>query len=116
MLTSAPKLSELLDAPERLPTLRREVLLELRRQTLHFLAELEHQVALAPPGAPSPAAQDGQEDRLLSPDEAAAYLGRTRRWIKRHGPRLPGRVKLSPKAIGYRLRDLERYVQRKATK
>ncbi|MCI0548911.1 MAG: hypothetical protein L0027_16725 [Candidatus Rokubacteria bacterium] len=93
------------------------VLLEARWQAARLVVDLDRALTLAPPAPLPPASADGHEpDRLLTPTETAAYLGRTLRWIRRHGRHLPGRVVLSPRAIGYQRAALERLVRQRAGK
>src|SRR5690348_7423859 len=50
-------------------------------------------------------------DRLLGIDEAAARLGTTRDWLRRHGE-LPFLVRLSPGQIRYSQTGIEKFMRR----
>jgi hypothetical protein len=112
-----PSLDDLVARPEQAALLPLRALLDARRVAQKLVADLDHAVTLktatpALPAAPGPS-QDGQ-DRLLTLAEAGYYLGRTLRWMRRHGRELPGRVVLGPRSIGYQKLALERYVRQRA--
>ena len=48
-------------------------------------------------------------DQLLTVEEAAAKLGTTRDWLRRH-PHLPFVVRLSPGQVRYSLKGIERFI------
>jgi predicted DNA-binding transcriptional regulator AlpA len=45
------------------------------------------------------ATAENREDRMLTPDEAASILRRSKRWIYRHADHLPFIKRLSPKSV-----------------
>src|SRR5437879_4761224 len=53
-----------------------------------------------------------QPDRWLKDEEAAALLGVSTRWLRRHGPNLPFRRSLSGKIIRYSEAGLRRWQAR----
>jgi|SRR5205809_319714 len=71
--------------------------------------------ALAAPAATTngaPAHDAEQPDRWLKDEEAAAMLGVTTRWLRRHGPSLPFRRSISRKIIRYSEAGLRRWQAR----
>lgn len=59
-----------------------------------------------------------QADRILRPRAVAAYLGVSKRTINRMRRRgeFPEPIRISPGAVGWRLRDVESYVSSRAPK
>jgi predicted DNA-binding transcriptional regulator AlpA len=57
-------------------------------------------------GQPNPPA----EDRLLTPEEAAARFGVSVKWLYRHHRRLPFARKLSRRALRFSERGLQHYL------
>ena len=55
------------------------------------------------------AGTNGPHDQLLTIDEAAAKLGTTRDWLRRH-PHLPFVVRLSPGQVRYSAKGIERFI------
>jgi hypothetical protein len=119
-IAAIPSLDQLAAAPERVAQLPRQALLEARRAAQRLVADLDMALALATPQAPPVAPQDGQEDRLLTTAEAAILLGRTKRWMRKYGRHLPGRVEFGPefgpKSIGYQRAALTRFVKQRTAK
>ena len=68
---------------------------------------------LPPPSTKEPGHPD--EDRLLSPAEAAERLGVRRRWILEHADEIPGSRRLSRKTIRFSERALSRYLAGRAS-
>jgi hypothetical protein len=114
-LAAVPSLDALVAEPERAAALPYRALLEARRTAQRLVADLDMVLALAGQPVATTAPQDSQDPSpLLSPDQAAAFLGRSRRWIRRTGRLLPGRVPLGKRSISYRRADLERYIRQRA--
>jgi predicted DNA-binding transcriptional regulator AlpA len=101
-----PELGQLLQAPISLATLPREdipVLLgELETLRARLWARLLDVQSL-------PAPRDAGQDRLLTPQEAAALIGVSLRWLHRHQHQLPS-TRLSKKVIRFNQSELTRWV------
>ncbi len=100
MLTPVPSLDELARDPQKAASLPAHALRSLivRTATLQNLLLAALMTAEAEePAAAVPAAPE--TDRMLTPDEAAAILRRSRRWLYRNADRLPFVKRLSPKSI-----------------
>ena len=68
------------------------------------------ETALAARLADEAAGTDGPHaDQLLTVEEAAAKLGTTRDWLRRH-PHLPFVVRLSPGQVRYSAKGIERFI------
>jgi hypothetical protein len=113
-LVSVPSLDTVRAEPERLLSLPRPVLLELRRQVGHLAVELD--MALTETGNNVVVTQpDGAEpDRRLSPPEAAAYLGVPLRYLCDR--KVPGKIKLSHRVTVYSEAALKKYLRQRAAK
>ncbi len=104
MSDMTPTLRELLEVPERISSVPRNVIpvilgqLEALRVSL-LAALLTHPTTTTSPGEPSEKSQP--QDRLLSPAEAAAVLKVTPRWLYRHHRTLPFARKLSRRALRF---------------
>jgi hypothetical protein len=85
------------------------VLVELRRQIAHLGADVDAALArhLARPERP---VHNDAADRLLTPEEAAAKYGVTKRWLLDHADDIPGVRRLSPKVIRFHERALRRHL------
>ena len=57
---------------------------------------------------------DPKEDHLLGVEEAAATLGTTRDWLRRHGDRMPFTVRLSAGQVRYSAKGIERWIASRA--
>jgi len=53
---------------------------------------------------------NGQEERLLDAEEAAALLGVSRDWIYRNASRLPFTRKLGPKMLRFSYQGIQKYL------
>jgi predicted DNA-binding transcriptional regulator AlpA len=102
-----PELGHLLQAPISLATLPREdipVLLgdleTLRARLWDRLLDLQ----------PLPAPPDAGQDHLLSPQEAAALIGVSRRWLYRHHSKLPFTRRLSRRTLRFSTLELTRWL------
>jgi len=60
----------------------------------------------------SPDIEPRAQDRLLSPEEAAALLGVTVRWIYRHAGQFTFTRKLSRKVLRFHEAGLRRYMEK----
>lgn len=112
-LVALPSLDELVAAPERAAGLPIRALLEARRAAQRLVADLDMALALATPLAAPVTSPGAQEGDLLTPAEAAKFLGRTPRWMRRNGRFLPGRVVLGARSISYRKAALERHIRQR---
>jgi hypothetical protein len=113
-LAAVPSLDALAAEPDTAAALPYTALLAARRTAQRLVADLDHALALATPQAVPTPAQDGQADRLLTPAETIVYLAVSKRWFRRHGRALPGRVQLGPKTFAYQRSALERFVKQRA--
>lgn len=91
-----------------------ETLLERRRAVAHELADLDTAIQrqLLHPVESTPVRD--VSDRWLSPVEAAACTGVTRRWLLAHADEIPGMKRLSRKTIRFSERQLRRFLERRA--
>lgn len=64
------------------------------------------------PVAPQSLGPTTEPDRLLAPDEAAARLGVTVRWLYRHAGQLPFTRRLGRKTLRFSERGLARHLER----
>ena len=68
--------------------------------------------APAPTSVPQPGSAWGPDD-LLTPEEAAAALRVSRRWLYRHAKQLPFARKLSPKVLRFSRSGMARWMATK---
>lgn len=105
-------LVEILTAPQRILELPLEVIPPLLCQ----LSALQNALA-ARLLQTQVHANDSEEadptDQLLTPSQAAAMMGVTKRWIYRHAPRLPFTKRLSNKTLRFSQRGLKQWLQRR---
>jgi hypothetical protein len=102
-------LDDALEHPERLVGLPPRRLVELLRAARIVAADLEQAIALARLDGPVPEAPRSSEDQYLDPEEAAALLGVSVRFLR--GRALPGRVTLGPKRVVYSKQALLKYAR-----
>jgi predicted DNA-binding transcriptional regulator AlpA len=115
VLEPVPSLDQLAEDPGKLSALSPALVLALRCRLTVLLAHVEHQVAVQGLAPTTPPARDGGEpDRRLSPKEAAALLGTTRRWLRSHD--VPGRIQLGHKTVVYAARAIEKYLRQRTAK
>src|SRR5581483_4979322 len=98
MLTPVPSLDELARDPQKAANLPPGVAAAMLVQAAAVQSVLAARIASAETAAPAPAPAD-PADEMLTPDEAAAILRRSRRWLYRNADRLPFVKRLSPKSI-----------------
>lgn len=105
-LAPVPSLDELASDPTKAAGLSPDV---ARALTLRCAAVL---TALAAVGGPAnaPAREPPADDHLLTADEAAARLGTSPRWLRRHAGRLPFARRLSRKTLRYSEAGLTRWL------
>jgi hypothetical protein len=113
-LTPLPGLAELAENPDSAAGLPRETLCALLRTTRRLAAELEYHLALAPVPTTPLAPQDGQPDQRLSPARAAAYIGKSTRWLRGHD--IPGKIQLGHRSVVYSERALAKYLRQRTAK
>ena len=101
-----PTLADLLNDPERISALPKDVIAELRGQ----IAKLDTLLLsrLLTVEQPSPGS-DG--DRLLTAPEAAQKLGATEDWLYRHANTLPFAVRVGKKHLRFSKAGIERYIR-----
>jgi predicted DNA-binding transcriptional regulator AlpA len=87
-----------------------------REEALALLAELVAlQAALITAASRTPAVASREverpnEDRMLDIDEAAAMLSVSRRWLYRHGPKLPFTRPISRRIVRYSRAGIQRWL------
>ena len=100
-----PTLTEVLDRPALGAELPRDLLVAYYRVVAQAEAALRATLlagAFGPDLAWAPATEPAPEaDRWLSPDEAAARFGVTKRWLLDHQAEIPGRRRLSRKMLRF---------------
>jgi hypothetical protein len=112
-LIAVPTLAEVIQAPALVEALPPDVLARyyttvagleaLMRATLLATATT---ATMLPPGASE------ADERWLTPDEAAAAFGVSKRWLLTHQGQIPGRRRLSRKVIRFNARLLAKYLRR----
>lgn len=111
---AAPTLGDVVRDLAILDGLPLAVLLDLRRQAGHLVVDIEAAVArvtaLAGQARPAP----GEQDRWLSPADAARVLGVKVRWLLEHADEIPGVRRLSRKVVRFSERGLRRHLGSKA--
>jgi len=108
-----PSLGNVQEDPTTLAGLPLTVIVDLRRQVSHLAADLDAVLfnAVAEARRPDHHAEV-RDDRLLTPAEAAARFGVTKRWLLDHAGEIPGVKRLSRKIIRFSERRLARYLDR----
>jgi hypothetical protein len=108
-----PSLAEVQRDPAILAGLTLPVIVDLRRQVGHLVADLDAAFCQAMTNAeaqhPRPVAELG---RLLTPAAAAARFGVTKRWLLDHADEIPGVRRLSRKIVRFSERRLARFLDR----
>src|ERR1700733_10197016 len=96
-LIAGPSLDDLSHDPSRIRGLAREVLVA----HLLTLAAIESAIAveLLTGEKPKAAAAFDADDRMLTPDEAAVIVRRSRRWIYKNARRLSFVIRVSRKSL-----------------
>jgi len=91
-----------------------EELVALRQEASGLVAHLDTLLALHR----QVRAETGrtEQDRLLSPEEAADQFGVTRRWLLEHADDIPGSRRLSRKLIRFSERGVTRFLTKQAPK
>jgi len=108
-----PSLAEVQHYPAILAGLTLPVIVDLRRQVGHLVADLDAAFcqAMTTAEAQHPRAV-AELDRLLTPAAAAARFGVTKRWLLDHADEIPGVRRLSRKIIRFSERRLARFLVR----
>jgi hypothetical protein len=106
-----PSLGTVQEDPAILAGLPLTVIVNLRRQVSHLAADLDAVLfgAVAEARRPDHHSEVG-DDRLLTPAEAAARFGVTKRWLLEHAGEIPGVKRLSRKIVRFSERRLARYL------
>jgi hypothetical protein len=108
-----PSLGDVQADPAILAGLPVAVILDLRRQVHHLAADLDAALfgAVAEGRRPDHHAEVGH-DQLLTPAEAAARFGVTKRWLLEHAGEIPGVKRLSRKIIRFNETRLARFLNK----
>ena len=111
--TTVPSLLDVYKDPTVLNSLPLPVILTLRRQTSQLAADLD----AAAVNTLASAITEGRHfvpdaDKLLTPEEAAARFGVSKRWLLEHADTIPGVKRLSRKVIRFSERRLARFLDR----
>jgi hypothetical protein len=113
-LIAVPTLAEVIQAPALVEALPPDVLARYYTTVAGLEALMRAKLmapsmttaAMALPAMPEP------EERWLSPDEAAAAFGVSKRWLLSRQEQIPGRRRLSRKVIRFDARLLAKYLRR----
>jgi hypothetical protein len=110
---NVPSLLDVYKDPTVLKGLPLRVIVTLRRQSSQLAADLDAAVVTTLANSITqdrwPAAD---ADKLLTPEEAAARFGVSRRWLLDHADTMPGVKRLSRKVIRFSERRLARFLDR----
>ena len=110
---NVPSLLDVYKDPTVLNGLPLPAIVNLRRQISQLAADLEAAVVTTLANSITqdrwPAAD---ADKLLTPEEAAARFGVSRRWLLDHADTMPGVKRLSRKVIRFSERRLARFLDR----
>jgi hypothetical protein len=107
-----PSLAEVQRDPAILAGLTLPVIVDLRRQVGHLVADLDAAVCQATTAEAQHPRAVAELDRLLTPAAAAARFGVTRRWLLDHADEIPGVRRLSRKIVRFSERRLARFLVR----
>lgn len=110
---NVPSLLDVYKDPTVLNGLPLPVILTLRRQTSQLAADLDAAVVTTLANAITQDRRPAADaDRLLTPEEAAARFGVSKRWLFAHADTMPGVKRLSRKVIRFDERRLARFLDR----
>ena len=108
---AVPTLADLARHPDRVAAVPSPLVPSLMAQTAALQAALAARLAsVSIPTEELARAQAPEPERLLSPAEAAAFLGVTVAWLYRHAGHLPFTRRLSRKALRFSEPGLRRWV------
>ncbi len=105
-----PGLAEVLADPTALDRLPSDALIGLRQRARHLIVDLDAAIARHAMLTRQPRQQQAEQDRLLTPKEAAALYGVKARWLLDHAEEIPGARRLSRKVIRFSERALRRHL------
>jgi hypothetical protein len=103
-------LAEVLADPTALDRLPSDALIGLRQRARHLIVDLDAAISRHAMLIRQPRQQQAEQDRLLSPKEAAALYGVNARWLLDHADEIPGVRRLSRKLIRFSERALRRHL------
>lgn len=110
-MRAVPSLDQLARDPSAAVGLPSAALVALHLQCTAALSAIGLAWASSGQSGPQAPAENG-EDRMLTPDEAASILRRSKRWIYRHADRLPFIKRLSPKSVLCSEAGIKRWLER----
>jgi len=110
---TVPTLGEVQKDPAILSRMPLAVIVDLRRQVSHLVADIDAVFFSTVVKAQRPDHYaEALPDQLLTPAAAAERFGVTKRWLLNHANDLPGVKRLSRKTIRFSERRLARYLDR----
>ena len=110
---TVPTLGEVQKDPAILSRMPLAVIVDLRRQVNHLVADIDAAFYSAVVEAQRPDHHaEARPDQLLTPAAAAERFGVTKRWLLAHANDIPGVRRLSRKTIRFSERRLARYLDR----
>lgn len=108
-----PSLAQVQQDPAILSRLSLPVIVGLRRQVGHLVADLDAAYcALLTQGKAQEHSSAAEPDGLLTPDAAAVRFGVTKRWLLDHADEIPGVRRLSRKVVRFSARRLAQFLDR----
>ncbi len=107
---AVPSLADVQADPRLLAGLQVDVLVDLRRQMRLLDADVEAAITRHIIRTDQARPVNIGADRLLSPEEAAAEFGVTKRWLLEHANEIPGVRRLSRKTVRFSERALRRHL------
>lgn len=107
-IAAVPTLLDLLNDPERISALPKDVIADLRGQIAKLDTLLLSRLLT---GEQPQTGMDG--DRLLTAAETAQKLGATEDWLYRHATTLPFAVRVGKKHLRFSEVGIERYIRQR---
>jgi hypothetical protein len=110
--TSTPSLDLILREPATVAALPRQDLEQLLREAAAVQSTLTAYLPLAESGESSASAPEA-ENKMLTVEEAAIRLRRSRRWIYRHAKQLPFVKRISARSLLISEHGLQKWLDRR---
>jgi|SRR5215510_13557989 len=106
-------LSELLQNPQRVIDLPREVVPDMLCQLGAIQTALTARWLIASAIRDGAIAPEPEEDVLLDVDRAAQRLGTSKDWLYRHADKLPFTIRLGARQLCFSAKGIERYIRQR---